>query len=137
MQTNSVCKTLSVTLFVLDAIGTIILAFIYATAGWDFAFGTFLIVLICGIFFGLVSCVPLYALGEILESLALSNQYLYALSHATTASHHPATSATLATNAPDAPRPFTKPTDSSGWLCSCGQHNKQTATFCVACGKDR
>ena len=27
---------------------------------------------------------------------------------------------------------------SSGWICkSCGQHNKQTAAFCVACGKDR
>ena len=130
MQTSSVCKTLSVTLFVLDAIGTIILAFIYATAGWGFAFGMFLIVLLCGTFFGLVSWAPLYALGEILEYLDLSNQYLRTLSQASTVP-------TFSPASTDSPHPFTEPSNDSDWLCVCGQHNKKTASFCVACGKNR
>ena len=123
MQTSSLCKALSVILFILDIIGTNILAVTSANADYHFAFGTYLIILICGLFVGLVFCTPLFALGKMLEYLELSTQYLSVLSHKTTAS------------APTAPHPFSTPSDDSGWLCSCGHENDRTAHFCTSCGK--
>ena len=38
----------------------------------------------------------------------------------------------------EVPEALAEETQTSDWVCkSCGQHNKKTASFCVACGKDR
>lgn len=134
MQSGAICKTLSIILLVLELIGTFITAIAAGNAGWDFDFAAFLICLVVGVFVSLISTIPLYALGEIVDSLNLTNSLLYDIAYKKSDTASPAAPAPTPESNPT-PRPFIKHDPGAGWLCSCGERNSSTSQFCKSCGK--
>lgn len=73
MNVGTVCKGTSVLLFVLDFIGSIVLGNTFGDL--DFNWSVFLY----GIIVGFIFCLLIYALGEIINQLEISNNNSYEL----------------------------------------------------------
>ena len=131
MQVGNVCKVSAIIVFSLDFIGSIIIA----AKTENFMF--FLI----GFLSSFLFCLVLYALGEIVDQLEISNNNTYQLykmlkskeakdsapaspSQTSTPSSAPARSVLLSNTGKDS------------WVCrSCGTRNSNTDMSCRECGK--
>lgn len=118
-----VCRTLAVIIAIIGGLASFILLF---TAG--------LLAFLISAFSVLVSAVPLFVLGDILDQLD-------ALRKDTTILHRMLKDMATPTNATAPPRPqgnINAPVfkrTPGPWTCSCGQANTDTDQFCKNCGK--
>lgn len=120
MNVGKVCKTTSIVLFILDCIVAI------------FYFDIF--IFICAVAVGFVSCLLLYAIGEIIEQLVISNSSaneLYELLKKTIPKDdNKKPKSYFASSAPSA-----QTNVDHGWICrNCNTKNDSNAQFCKDCG---
>ncbi|MCI5892459.1 MAG: hypothetical protein MRZ66_03540 [Clostridiales bacterium] len=138
MKFGRVCKDISVVLFILDFIGSIILGNTFAIQGkHSFSDPSFnWAIFLYGVIAGFIFCLLIYALGEIIEQLECSNSNTYELYQllkkiAPEEENKTETKKSYLTSS----APTVEKTADGGWICKkCNTKNDGNAQFCKGCG---
>lgn len=128
MKIDKICKSVSVVIFILGFIGSIIIA---ANISYD---GFNLLAFIIGIISEFIFCLPLYALGEILERIenldSKVDRFFYSTKNLLSDKKTEPVNTTTRSIYPSV-----KTTD-GGWICNkCSTKNDLGIQYCKNCGE--